>query len=282
MLAEEIPKMLPENSGAACGCYKSHGPMSFGKQILWTLLGVLVVYLIFYVGVLTHNNIKKYDFIGMADQMERTITVAGYGKVTGTNDVAVTSLGFSNTNLDVAKAQSENKKVMDPIASELKKLGLADKDLQTNYTIYPQYNYTQDKGQQLTGYSVTNNITVKIHDLSKIPAVLALAGKFGATQVGGLSFTIDDPENLKDQARQKALRDAELKAVALARSLGVRLVAVVSYYESDASGAAGPYPMMRAEGMGGGSEALTVAPETVSAGSQDVAMNASITYKILP
>ncbi|MEK7680441.1 MAG: SIMPL domain-containing protein [Patescibacteria group bacterium] len=251
-------------------------PCRFGKKILLTLLGVLLVYSVFYVGTLIRNNIKKYDFIGRADKLERTITVNGFGKVVGNNDIAVTTIGHSNTDKDVAKAQVDNKKVMDKVEADLKAMGIEDKDLQTNYSIFPDYNYTQDKGQELKGYRVTNTLTIKIRDLKKISDVLGLAGKYGATEVSGLSFTIDDPENLKLEARDKALADAKVKARKLADSLGVRLVALVSYNEYE--GSVPDYYSMRmsmgAEGGGGG-------PAYVSGGSKDVTVNVNVTYEIL-
>jgi multidrug efflux pump subunit AcrB len=88
-------------------------------------------------GTLIRNNIKEYNFIGKADKMERSFTINGYGKVTGNNDIAVTSIGYSNTDKDVSVAQAANKKVMDSVSNELKRIGIDDKDLQTDYSIYP-------------------------------------------------------------------------------------------------------------------------------------------------
>ncbi len=260
---------------------KKQEPMSgfhnhFAKKIIMTIAGILLVYLVFYVGTLIRNNVKKYDFIGKADHMERTITVNGYGKVNGNNDIAVTTMGYSNTDKDVAKAQAENKKVMDQIYADLKKMGVDDKDLQSNYTIYPDYNYTQDRGQELKGYRVSNSLTIKIRDLKKISGILALAGKYGATEVSGLSFTIDEPENLKSQARDKALADAKVKATHLANVLGMRLGGIVSYNEYEGGVDLYQPKMMYAEvgGMGGG-------PAAISGGSKDVNMNVSITFEVL-
>lgn len=263
-------------SNCDCGVGKC-GHSDFAKKILMTLLGVLMVYGIFYVGTLMRNNLKKFDYIGYADQMERTINVNGYGKVTGNNDIAVTSIGYSNVDKDVTKAQVNNKKVMDQVMADLKSMKVEDADLQTNYTIYPEYNYSNLKGQELVGYRITNTLTIKIRDLKKIPDILNLAGKYGANSVGGLSFTIDDPENLKAQARDKALADAKVKAAKLADSLGVRVVAVVSYSEYESGGYQptmySDYKM--AEGGGGG-------PSAVASGSNDVIMNVNVVYKILP
>jgi uncharacterized protein YggE len=282
-MANGVNGKSTNGNGSGCNCahwWTGHGD-NFGKKIMVTLFAVLVVYLIFYVGVLTRNSIKKFDYIGTADQTERMITVNGYGKVNGANDIAVTTMGYSNVDADVAKAQATNKKVMDGLMAELKKMGVADKDMQTNYTIYPEYNYTQDRGQELKGYRVSNSVTVKIRDLTKIPSILALPGKYGATEVSGLSFTIDDPENLKVAARDKALSDAGAKAKVLAKQLGVKLVEVVAYneYEGD-PGYPGPYPMYKEMGMGGGG--VMSAPESVASGSKDVVMNVNITYKIAP
>ena len=261
-------------SGGRPCCGGSHGD-HFGKKILMTIVGVLLVYAIFYFGALIRNSVKKYDFIGKADRMERTVTVNGFGKVTGNNDIAVTTIGYSNTNKDVAKAQADNKKVMDQIYAELKKMGVADKDMQSNYTIYPDYNYTQDKGQELKGYRVTNSLTIKIRDLSKISDTLALAGKYGATEVSGLSFTIDDPENLKSQARDKALADVRLKAAHLANVLRMRLGGIVSYNEYEGGNDIYQQKVFLGAEVGGGG------PMAVSGGSKDVAMNVSITYEVL-
>ncbi|MCX6781948.1 MAG: SIMPL domain-containing protein [Candidatus Magasanikbacteria bacterium] len=274
----------PKNGHGSCGCASSCASCgchsTFGKKMLFTLLGVLMVYGIFYFGTLINNNLKKNQFIGRMDKSERMVTVNGLGKVTGNNNIAVTTIGYSNTDKEVSKAQLDNKKIMDQVMADLKKLGIEDKDLQTDYTIYPDYNYTQERGQELKGYRVNNSVTVKIRDLSKINDILGLAGKYGATEVGGLSFTIDDPSNLKDQARGKALDDAKKKAAELAASLGVRLGGVVSYNEYDASNDTyyPKYNTISAEGGGMGSGA----PEAVSGGSKDVLMNVNITYEILP
>ncbi len=272
----KLDQMMTNCKCPKCSTFSKH---HFGKKMIMTLAGILLVYLVFYVGTLIHSNIKKYDLIGQADHMERTITINGFGKVNGKNDIAVTTIGYSNTDKDIAKAQADNKKVMDQIYTELKNMGIAEKDLQSEYSVYPDYNYTQEKGQELKGYRVSNSLTIKIRDLSKIGNVLGLAGEYGANEVNGLNFTIDDPENLKSQARDKAVADAKAKAQQLANNLGVHLGSLVSYGEYDNSG--DTYPLKYAEstglGMGG---APTAAPASVSGGSMDVTMNVNLVYEI--
>ncbi len=260
-----------------CGCTYWGG--EFVKKIILTFLGVLLVYVIFFIGTLIRNNLKKYETIGMSPKMERTIMVTGIGRALGSNDIAMTTIGYSNTDKDVAKAQETNKSVMDKVMADLKKMGVEDKDLQSNYTIYPDYTYSQDKGQELKGYRVTNQLTVKIRDLAKISEVLGLAGKYGANEVGGLSFTIDDPENLKSVAREKGLNDAKAKAEYLAKSLGMRLGSVVNFNEYVPD--SGMYPYYK-DALNIGAAEGGGAPAAVASGSRDVTVNVNVTYEILP
>ncbi|HRY36526.1 MAG TPA: SIMPL domain-containing protein [Candidatus Magasanikbacteria bacterium] len=273
------PSSELDKKACGTGCVCCRCGYTYGKKIIMVILAVLLLYGIFYIGAISRNTIKGYNFIGKAPQNERSISINGYGKITGRNDIAVTTIGFSNTDKEVSTAQLANKKVMDQVMVDLQKMGIEDKDLQSNYMIYPEYNYTQNKGTELKGYKVTNNITVKVRDLSKVNDVLNLAGKYGANEVSGLNFTIDDPENLKKQAREKALADAKEKAQILADKLGVKLGGVMYYSEYEASNdyyAPKYFTGAEGGGIGGG-----YSPESTAGGSKDVVMNVSVTYEIL-
>jgi len=266
--AEVKPLLPPAASTAKCRCCGQE----FGKKIIATLVGILLVYVIFYLGTLINNNIKKYSYIGQADRAVQTITVSGYGKVIGSNDIAITTIGYSNTDKDVSKAQTANKKVMDAVLADLKTLGIDEKDLKSNYTIYPEYTYNSSNAREFSGYKVSNQVTVKVRNLSNIQNVLALASKYGANQISSLSFTIDDNENLKSQARAKALADAKKKAAVIASSLGVQLVEVNNYSEYEAKAYAD-------YSYNSGASSSGTAPQ-VSAGSNTVEMNVSVTYEV--
>ncbi len=254
--------------GCKCG--------EFGRKIMLTFVGILLVYVIIFVGTLIRNNLQKYNFIGRADRAERTITIQGTGKVTAKPDIAVTSMGMISSAKTVSEAQQKNTTIMNKLIEKLKALGIDAKDIQTtNYNIYPQYDYLQDKGQVLRGYEVNQSVTIKIRDLTKANQVLALAGEVGTNNVSGLQFTVDDNEVYKAEARKLALDKIAEKAQTLTGLLGVRVVGVVSYNEYE--GGSGIYQMKAyadsAIGMGGGAPA-------VEAGSNDVVINASVILEI--
>lgn len=269
---------MPDRAPNAMPVAREHA--EFGKRILMVLVAVVLVYLTLYLGTLMRNNIKKYNYIGQADAMERTIAVNGVGKVSAKNDIAMTTIGFSAVDKDVAKAQAANSKVMDPLLKDLKAMGINEKDLQSSYSINPEYNYTPEKGQQLTGFRVSNSVTVKIRDLTKVTEVLSLPSKHGANEVNGLSFTIDNPEDLRDQARAKALVEAKEKAAMLAKSLGVYLGEIVSYGDYDSP--TDYYAPMYASRDMLMSEKAAVGPGEIATGGKDISVSVTLVFKMYP
>jgi uncharacterized protein YggE len=166
---------------------------------------------------------------------------------------------------------------MNTIIEKLKSMGVAKDDIQTSsYNIWPQYDYTNGVQVQ-RGFMVSQSVDVKIRKLDSVGDILATAGTLGANQVGGVNFTIDDPERVRQEARLKALDAAKAKAAALADAAGVKLGKIVNFSES-VSGGNQPtlfYAKDASAGMGG-----APAP-SVEPGSQDVVVSVTVNYEIL-
>jgi hypothetical protein len=247
------------------------------NPILFVLLSAFVIVLIVVLIFWARNLYKQNYYIGKNPQLDRTITITGEGKITAIPDIALVSLGMENTSMDIQVAQKKNSDTMNSLINQLKALDISKDDIQTtSYNIYPQYDWVNGK-QILRGYTVSQNVTVKIRETSKIDNVLKIAGDLKLNQVGGLSFDIDNPEVYKQQAREKALQNAKEKADALAKIMGVKLGKVISFSESGTMPT--PYPVyarQEALGIGGGEG---TAPN-VSPGSQDIIVNASVVYEL--
>ena len=270
---------LSSMGGCSCGGGCGHG--SLAKRVFWVLMCALLIAGVYLLATMNDFLRSKTMQVGRGELPAPTITVNGMGKVSGKNDIAMTTIGFSNIDKDVATAQANNDKVMSQVMKDLKGLGIAERDLTTGYSISAQYDYPAEKSPQLRGYEVSQSVAVKIRDLNKISAVLALAGKYGANEVGGLSFTIDDAEKMRAEARGKALEDAKIKAYKLADNLGMRLVEIVAYNEYQGGG--DDYYMFKNYPSAAGALMEKSAPiSPVSSGSTDVEMNVSITYAVVP
>ena len=175
----------------------------------------------------------------------------------------------------MAEAQQKNTAVMNSLIESLKALGISDDDIQTaNYNVYPRYNYTEDEGQVLEGYQVSQNVTIKIRNLAVSNDVLALAGEVGANTVSGLDFTIDDTDSYIAQARDEALRKSKKKAMVIADSLGVNIISVISYDEFEQGRDYDVLPY-RAESFALGGAAPQIEP-----GTEEVRLGVRVTFEI--
>ena len=127
-----------------------------------------------------------------------------------------------------------NKKCESVVLNVLSTLNLSEeKDIKTSgYNISPQYRYPVYGGQPtITGYQVNQSYEIKVRDLDKISTVLSGLVTAGANEVNNLGLQIENPEELKSEARQLAIDDAKKKAKELEKQVGVRLGKIVNFSE---------------------------------------------------
>lgn len=245
------------------------------KKLSFVLLaaGILAVTAIVIVALVTTNRVNNQD----------RFSVVGSGTVYAKADIANIQVGFkSGIKKTAAEATTESTKKMNDIIAALKKLGIDEKDIKTSdYNLSPSYNWTTDKGQVLVGYEVSQNLTLKIRDLSKIGDVIARTTEQGANQIGNVSFTIDDEFALKNQAREMAIEKAKEKASLIAKQAGMKLGEVKGVFESSDQT---PSPIMysnakmdSAVGMGGGT---VLSNPTIQAGQNEVKVDVTLMYEV--
>ncbi len=209
-------------------------------------------------------------------QSRETISVTGTGKVSGKPDIAVLQFGVNTgRQASAQRALTVLAQNMDKITQTMIEFGVDTEDIATqSLWLNPAFDWID--GQQISkGFEATQNVNVKVRDLEKIGNILTKAAGAGANQIGGVTLTIDNPEDVRAQAREIALKNARTKADALSKQLGVRLGKVVSYTD----GVVGAYDnpaMMGGVGMGGGGGADLSVPT----GSQDVIVNVTVSYEI--
>lgn len=250
------------------------------KKILIIFLSITLVLLSIYLISLTRNSLKTYNYIGKSPEFKNIITVNGSGKVTAKSDIAVINAGVLTEKNTVAEAQKENTAKMNAIVSALKdEFKIADSDIKTSqYSISPRYDWS-DGSQRIIGYSVNQSVEIKVRDFDKIGNILSRSAELGTNSLNGPNFTIDDPETFKAEARAKAIAQAKEKAKILADQVGINLGSIVNFSENF-SGSPDPvfYKNDVAFGLGAGGSELS-AP-SIEAGSEEVAVNISISYEI--
>ncbi|MCH8050012.1 SIMPL domain-containing protein [Patescibacteria group bacterium] len=271
-----------DNDAQSVMHYMRHDKIK-GSIILVLLLLSLFLF------VKTVGEIKSYRFIGGGVPATNTITVSGVGEVFAVPDIGSFSFSVSEEKVTVKEAQAEATRKINVALGLLRGANVEERDIKTTaYNVYPQYTYIREickpgfpcggGKRELTGYNVSQTISVKIRDIDKAGEILAEIGSVGVTNVSGLNFTIDDEDELKRDARREAIDDARAKAKQLARDLGVKLIRVVSFSEG------GGYPVyarsfdLAIESTVFGAGGLE-APE-IPVGENKITSNVSITYEI--
>ena len=207
------------------------------------------------------------------DQETGTIVVAGVGRVAVQPDVADLRLGVAVARPTVGAARTEAATTMEAILAAVRGAGVERRDIRTTLlSVQPRYDYRDNQSPVLTGYELANVVEVTIRDLARVGDVVDATLQAGATSLDSLSFRLADPQPAEREARLLAMVAARARADVLAEAAGLEIVGVSDIVEAGASPP--PMPRMKAERM-----MLADAATPVEAGSMDVAVGVTVTYR---
>ncbi len=215
-----------------------------------------------------------------ASEPQRTITVQGEGTVTAKPDTANVTAGVVSEAKTAREALTANNDKMANVVAGLKDAGIAEDDIRTSgfavnpvYSRQPRQPDGTQKDPEITGYRATNTVSVTVRDLSTVGRTLDEVVTLGANNVNGISFYIDKPEGLMDEARTGAVEDALRRASVLAKAAKLNLGRIMTINEG---GSYRPQPMMaRMEAMDSGGASVPVAP-----GTQEISANVTIVIEL--
>lgn len=239
-------------------------------------------------------------------------TVQGSATLTDKPDQALVSFVVKKTAVKLEDAQTQANTATNTVVTDLKKMGIEEKDIKTSsYNSYPIYNQNGDEkvtndsyssgssevfqppmpiappskatSQTITGYTVSQSVTVTIHDISKASQVIDAITKDGAENIYGPNFTFSNSrqKSLTDKARLAAITDAKQKAQNMAKAAGIRLGRVLDVQEN------GVYPMRTMEGktidsngnMGGVTTQNVTPPTNLNPGESIITENVTLSYE---
>ena len=216
---------------------------------------------------------------------ERVITFTEEGKVIAKPDIAKISFSVITQGIEATAVQAENNQKMQKVIDFVKKQGIEEKDMKTtNYVLNPQYDYTWCRkskddtrycSPKIIGYELTQSVEVKIRDFNKINIIIGGLSDAGANQISNISFSIDEPEDYKNQARIEALKKIEKRVQLLSKETSLKLGKIVSVSESGIS----PSPIYRdLKATVGSAEAPSAAP--IETGTQEITVTLTVSYEI--
>ncbi|MCW5863439.1 MAG: SIMPL domain-containing protein [Anaerolineae bacterium] len=204
------------------------------------------------------------------------ITVVGQGTAYGQPDQATVVVGVDTFAETVGEATAQNQTTLDNVMAALAAAGIANEDIQTtNYSLYAEQVYGDNGPEGIAGYRVSNQVNVKIRDISLVGDVLGAVTEAGANAIYGVNFSVADPAALEAEARALAMQDAAERAASLAELGNVTLgnVTVISEVVGQ------PVTPL---GMGGGNYAMEQAASApgISPGQLSYQVQVQVTYGI--
>ncbi len=218
-----------------------------------------------------------------------TFDVSAEGSSSIKPDQATVSVGVVSSASTVKVSQDLLNSNMNKVISEIKKLGIDEKDIKTtNYNIYPEQG--TDREMPLSepaiepaisrgtppplptakSYRGQANLEIKVKDLNNVDKVIDTATGSGANLITGVSFGNSDQTKAENQAREEAVKKAKEEAQNAAKIGGFKLGKLINYRE-DFFGSVYPAALDAARS----SETTRVQP-----GESQVSLTVTLSYEI--
>ena len=209
-----------------------------------------------------------------AATQSRTITVSATGSVKVTPDAVRINATVTTVSTSNALALSEVGTSAAAVRKALLANGISTKDIKTqSLTVYPEYNYTQDKGSVLIGYRGSQSFEIVVRNAPNAGTVVdsIVAAGIDNLQLNGVTpFVIDSTKALVS-AQNVAVKNAKAKASSYAKLLGVKLGKVNYLIENSSPIYSGPLMAMdKASGS-----------TVVDLGQQEVTVSITVSWNLL-
>ena len=250
----------------------------------WVYTGIIVIFLFLICSGPDGRYEKRNE-----NANQNVISVTGHGEVQATPDVASVYFTVRKEAKKVAEAQAELAVIINKSIAMLDASGIAKADIKTESKSFnPKYEHRYNTivcktdvpcppngNNVVVGYEAYQSTTVKVKKIDDAGKIIEELGKLGVTELSGPNFTVDNQDAKKTDARNLAIKDAKVKAKALAKELGIRLGEITSYNEN------GNYPVpMYAKTTMMDSAVGAAAPAELSVGQDTISSDVTITYEI--
>jgi uncharacterized protein YggE len=218
---------------------------------------------IFAIAALTSAPVALSPSVFAQDSTPQTATLSlnATGEVSLVPDQATISAGVVTQGQTAAEAVRANAQAMSGVFAELRRAGVAERDMQTSQLsvnpIYERYDRNGSREQRITGYEARNTVSALVRDIDEVGAVIDAVFEAGANTLNSVSFSSSQAEEAQNEARRRAVAELTALRDLYAEVAGFEVVRLVSLTESASSR---PYPMMaRAEAFSSDAVATPIA-----------------------
>ena len=213
--------------------------------------------------------------IQSAHAVDRYITVVASGTIKVKPDTVRINASVWATSSSSSDALSQAKAAAAKVRTVLSENQITSQYIKTSsLTVFPEYNYTQDKGSVLQDYKANQGFEIIVRTAANAGTVVdALVGSVGNNlTIEGVTPYLYDQSGKQESARSAAISAAKSKANSYAKLLSVRLGKIIYLEEGVTSS---PYPIMMAQAKSDAGSTV------VDLGTQDVTISVTTRWSIL-
>jgi uncharacterized protein YggE len=170
---------------------------------------------------------------------------------------------------------NQNNEVAKKLMADLKNQQVAERDIQTSqFNVQPEYERGPrgERRPKIVGYRVSNQVTIRVRDLTEMGKLLDMLIRTGSNQVSGISLGVSDASRVMNEARVKAIADARARAHLYAEAAGVKVGKV---YAIDEQQSVFPQPGIYGRAM----EMSADVP--IAAGEQEFTATINVTFELV-
>ncbi|HPS40794.1 MAG TPA: SIMPL domain-containing protein [Candidatus Woesebacteria bacterium] len=223
-----------------------------------------------------------------------TITVTGQAQKEQTNQIATFTAGVESIESTKEEALNKTNEAMNQLIAKVKAFGIKDEDIETQtVNVYQNteavspdmatidsasINIEPDGKAQKGDWWANNSVTIKLREVDRAEALLALINESGVNYVYGPNFSLDDSSTLGDELLPEAVNNAREKANSIANANNQKVGKIISLTEGSNS-----YPIYSARDQmlaatSKTSEAI-VNPE-LEVGSSKISKSVTVTFEL--
>ncbi len=164
----------------------------------------------------------------------KTIRVTGKGKIKVHPDLTVISMDLNGLQPEYGEAVKRSTEDSTALKALLEPFGFGGKDMKTlSFSVEPEYESYQEKNvwkNRLTGYRFRHVMKIEFDsDNERLGKILyALANAKNLSPEFRISYTVKDPEAVKNALLANAVADSCAKAEVLAKAAGTELLELQS------------------------------------------------------
>jgi uncharacterized protein len=146
-------------------------------------------------------------------------------------DRATLRFGVVTERPTAAAAAADNAAAIKAILDDLKSMGVAEEDMQTQQLslapISTEERDAKGKTKTTTSYRASNILAIRVKPVEKASDIVGRVLDKGANSLEGVEYDRTDLDSQRDELRMKAVKDAERRARSYAEAAGLRLGRVI-------------------------------------------------------